>query len=51
MDFWVRVEETFEGFGDVSSHVNVDICLVIIPVNGQSTVVPPFKLHAYFVIF
>ena len=41
----------FEGFGDVSWNGNFDIFLVVIPVNGQSTVVLPFKVDGYFVIF
>ena len=48
---WVKVDKTFEVFGDVSWHVNVDIFLVVIPFNCQSTVVLPFKVHGYLVIF
>ena len=51
MDFWVRVEENFEGFGDVSWHGNVNISLVVIPVNVHSTLVLPFKLHGDLVIY
>ena len=40
-----------EGFGGVSFHGNVDMFLVLITVNGQSTLVLPFKVHVYFVIF
>ena len=35
----------FEGFGDLSWHGNVNTFLVVIPVNCQSTVVIPFKVH------
>ena len=48
---WVGLDKTFEGFGDVSWHVNVNIFLVVIPVHGQSTVVLPFKVHGDFIIF
>ena len=41
----------FEGFRDVIWHVNVDILLVILPDNGQYTLVIPFKFHGDFVIF
>ena len=43
--------EIFEVFGDVSWNGNVDIFLVIITPNGQSTVVIPFKVHGYFKYF
>ena len=46
-----RVEEIFEGFGNVSRHGNIDILLVTILVNGQSTVVLTSKVHVDFVIF
>ena len=45
MDFGGRVDKKCEVFGDVSLHGNFDILLVIITVNGQSTVVLPFKVH------
>ena len=45
------VEICFEGFGYAIWHGNVDILLVVITVNGQSTVVLPFKLHGDVVIF
>ena len=38
-------------FGGVSQYGNFNRFLVIIAVNGQSTVVLPFKFHGYFVIF
>ena len=41
----------FDAFGDVIWNGNVDISVVIIPVNGQSALVRPFKDHGYFVIF
>ena len=45
------MEKTFEGFGDVIWHVNVDIFLIVIPVNGPYTSAIPFKVHVYVVIF
>ena len=41
----------FEVFGDVSWHGNVDILLVLLLFNCQSTVVIPFKVHGDLVIF
>ena len=51
MDFWVRLEKTFEGFGGVSWNGNFEIFLVAIQIYGQSTLVIPFKVHEYFVTF
>ena len=45
MAFWGQDGETFEGFEDVSWHRNVSIFLVAIPVNFQSTLDLPFKVH------
>ena len=41
----------FESFRDVFWNGNVDILIVVITFNGQSTVVIPFKVHGDFVIF
>ena len=49
MDSLVKGSETFEGFGGVIWHGNVNILLVAIQVNGRSTVVLPFEVHGYFV--
>ena len=48
---WGRIENVFEGFGDVSWHGNVDILPVLILVNGQYTVVLSLKVHEDFIIF
>ena len=50
MDCFGKGGEMFEGFRDVSWHGNFDIFLVVIPFNGQSTVVIPFKFHVDFVM-
>ena len=44
------MEKTFEVFRDVSWHINVYILLVVIPFNGQTTLVIPFKVYGDFAI-
>ena len=51
MDFLGQGLENSEGFGGVNWHGNVNIFLVVIPVNGQSIGVILFKIHGYFGIF
>ena len=48
--YWVRMEKKFEWFGGISWHENFNIFLVLIIVEGQSTLVLLFEVHGGFVI-